>query len=63
LWIAIFGFVGNYFWTHYFYVVLGATYSFPSYKINYVSECFCMAGSEYFVSSIGTGLQISEAAT
>jgi hypothetical protein len=24
LWIFIFGWVGNYFWTHYFYVVLGA---------------------------------------
>eukprot|EP01104_Vermistella_antarctica_P014552 TRINITY_DN4609_c0_g1_i1.p1 TRINITY_DN4609_c0_g1~~TRINITY_DN4609_c0_g1_i1.p1 ORF type:complete len:278 (-),score=58.52 TRINITY_DN4609_c0_g1_i1:172-1005(-) len=29
VWIAIFGFVGNYFWTHYFYKVLGAGYSFP----------------------------------
>jgi len=37
LWIAIFGFVGNYFWTHYFYTVLGAIYTFPSYKINHVS--------------------------
>lgn len=37
VWIAIFGFVGNYFWTHYFYTVLGAIYTFPSYKINHVS--------------------------
>src|SRR3989338_9017931 len=28
-WIAIFSYVGNYFWTHYFYHVLGASYSFP----------------------------------
>eukprot|EP01095_Lingulamoeba_sp_RSL-Kostka_P004832 TRINITY_DN16058_c0_g1_i2.p1 TRINITY_DN16058_c0_g1~~TRINITY_DN16058_c0_g1_i2.p1 ORF type:complete len:280 (+),score=38.39 TRINITY_DN16058_c0_g1_i2:33-842(+) len=29
VWIAIFGFIGNYFWTHYFYKVLGSSYSFP----------------------------------
>ena len=29
VWVAIFSFVGNYFWTHYFYTVLGASYSFP----------------------------------
>lgn len=29
LWLAVFGFIGNYFWTHYFYQVLGAGYSFP----------------------------------
>jgi cycloeucalenol cycloisomerase len=29
VWIWLFGFVGNYFWTHYFYKVLGASYSFP----------------------------------
>ena len=37
VWVAIFGYVGNYFWTHYFFVVLGAIYTFPSYKINHVS--------------------------
>eukprot|EP01126_Amoeba_proteus_P058417 TRINITY_DN7534_c0_g2_i2.p1 TRINITY_DN7534_c0_g2~~TRINITY_DN7534_c0_g2_i2.p1 ORF type:complete len:123 (-),score=7.69 TRINITY_DN7534_c0_g2_i2:132-500(-) len=29
LWIAIFNFIGNYFWTHYFFVCLGARYTFP----------------------------------
>ena len=29
VWVAIFSYVGNYFWTHYFYHVLGASYSFP----------------------------------
>jgi cycloeucalenol cycloisomerase len=29
LWIAIFSYVGNYFWTHYFYKVLHAYYTFP----------------------------------
>ena len=29
VWIAVFSYVGNYFWTHYFYQVLGAAYHFP----------------------------------
>lgn len=37
IWIAIFSFIGNYFWTHYFYHVLGATYLFKSYELNKVS--------------------------
>lgn len=36
LWIIIFSYVGNYFWTHYFFTVLGASYTFPSYKMNNV---------------------------
>lgn len=36
IWIAIFGFYGNYFWTHYFYQLLGAEYLFDSYKLNEV---------------------------
>lgn len=38
LWIAIFSYVGNYFWTHYFFTVLGASYTFPSWRMNNVSE-------------------------
>ncbi|CAH9114922.1 unnamed protein product [Cuscuta europaea] len=34
LWILIFCYVGNYFWTHYFFTVLGASYTFPSWKMN-----------------------------
>lgn len=34
LWISIFGFYGNYFWTHYFYELLGAQYHFDSYRFN-----------------------------
>lgn len=37
VWIAIFSFVGNYFWTHYFYHLLGASYTFPSWRLNGVS--------------------------
>ena len=36
VWIAIFSFIGNYFWTHYFYTVLGAEYTFPSWRLNEV---------------------------
>ncbi|KAK1289521.1 Cycloeucalenol cycloisomerase [Acorus calamus] len=34
VWIIIFSYVGNYFWTHYFFKVLGASYTFPSWKMN-----------------------------
>ena len=37
LWIAIFSFIGNYFWTHYFYELLGASYTFPSWSLNNAS--------------------------
>lgn len=36
LWIAIFCYVGNFFWTHYFFTVLGASYTFPSWRFNNV---------------------------
>ncbi|TVU25758.1 hypothetical protein EJB05_28266, partial [Eragrostis curvula] len=29
-------YVGNYFWTHYFFTVLGASYTFPSWRMNNV---------------------------
>jgi hypothetical protein len=38
VWIAIFSFIGNYFWTHYFYSLLGASYTFPSWRLNDVSR-------------------------
>ncbi|KAL2934463.1 Cycloeucalenol cycloisomerase [Bienertia sinuspersici] len=34
VWIVIFSYVGNYFWTHYFFKVLGASYTFPSWRMN-----------------------------
>lgn len=34
VWIMIFSYVGNYFWTHYFFKVLGASYTFPSWRMN-----------------------------
>ncbi|XP_013691061.1 cycloeucalenol cycloisomerase-like [Brassica napus] len=36
LWIIIFSYVGNYFLTHYFFQVLGASYTFPAWKMNNV---------------------------
>ena len=49
VWIAIFSFIGNYFWTHYFYTVLGAEYTFPSWKLN---EVFCQHYSLAFALPI-----------
>jgi hypothetical protein len=37
VWIAIFSYIGNYFWTHYFYTLLGASYTFKSFRLNNVS--------------------------
>ena len=34
VWIAIYSFIGNYFYTHYFYVVLKAEYTLPSFDLN-----------------------------
>jgi hypothetical protein len=34
VWMAIFGFIGNYFWTHYFFNLLGAAYTLPSHRLN-----------------------------
>ena len=37
VWIAIFSFIGNYYWTHYFYNLLGAAYTFKAHRLNDVS--------------------------
>jgi cycloeucalenol cycloisomerase len=36
-WIAVYSYIGNYFWTHYFYDLLGAEYTFPSLQLNKVA--------------------------
>jgi len=44
-------FVGNYFWTHYFYVVLGARYSFPvTLELNKVPVMLYFITHAYFMS-------------
>lgn len=43
IWIIIYSYVGNYFWTHYFFKVLGASYTFPSWRMNNVPHTtFCL---------------------
>lgn len=50
VWIAILSFVGNYFWTHYFYTVLGAAYSFPvSWMLNDVPVMLYFITHGYFM--------------
>ena len=39
VWIAVFSFIGNYFWTHYFYRLLGASYTFPAHQLNQACVC------------------------
>ena len=50
VWIAIFAFVGSYWYTHYFYSVLKATYSFPSHRLNDVPIALYFSAHFYFVT-------------
>ena len=50
VWIAIFSFVGNYWYTQYFYSVLKASYSFPSHRLNDVPIALYFATHFYFVT-------------
>jgi len=64
LWIAIYSFIGNYFYTHYFYKVLGAKYTFVSWRLNDVPItlyfmtqayfCFYHALSNIIIRSVGS---------
>ena len=47
-WIAIISYVGNYFWTHYFFTLLGADYTFPSWRLNGVPIPMFLATHAYF---------------
>ena len=49
LWIAVFSFVGNYVWTHYFYELLGAAYTFPAHRLNDVPITLYLMTHAYFV--------------
>mmetsp|Transcript_4103 Transcript_4103/g.6355 ORF Transcript_4103/g.6355 Transcript_4103/m.6355 type:complete len:302 (-) Transcript_4103:81-986(-) len=49
VWIAIFSFIGNYWYTHYFYSVLKAKYSFSSWRLNDVPIPLYFATHFYFV--------------
>jgi len=48
VWLGIFGFVGNYWYTHYFYSVLGAAYTMPAHRFNDVPYCMFFATHFYF---------------
>lgn len=48
LWIAAYSFIGNYWYTHYFYSVLKAEYTMPSTRINNVPIAMFFATHFYF---------------
>eukprot|EP00566_Odontella_aurita_P019990 CAMPEP_0113535220 /NCGR_PEP_ID=MMETSP0015_2-20120614/5583_1 /TAXON_ID=2838 /ORGANISM="Odontella" /LENGTH=298 /DNA_ID=CAMNT_0000434447 /DNA_START=120 /DNA_END=1016 /DNA_ORIENTATION=- /assembly_acc=CAM_ASM_000160 len=48
LWLAVYSFIGNYWYTHYFYSVLKATYTMPAHRLNNVPIAFYFATHFYF---------------
>jgi cycloeucalenol cycloisomerase len=49
IWIFVFAWIGNYFWTHYFYKVLGTGYSMPSHDVNGVPLALYFITHTYFL--------------
>ncbi|RYH16118.1 hypothetical protein EON65_30605 [archaeon] len=50
VWIVIYSFIGNYWYTHYFYNVLKASYTFPSHRLNDVPIAMYFSTHFYFVT-------------
>ena len=48
VWVFIFGFIGNWWYTHYFYTVLRASYSMPAHDVNGVPVAMFLATHFYF---------------
>jgi len=48
VWVWIFSYVGNYFWTHYFYNLLGASYTFKAWRVNNVPVAMFLMTIGYF---------------
>lgn len=48
VWLAIYSHIGNYWYTHYFYAVLKASYSMPSFRLNDVPLPLYFATFFYF---------------
>lgn len=48
LWLAIYSFIGNYWYTHYFYSVLRAEYTMPSHRLNNIPIAMFFATHFYF---------------
>lgn len=49
LWIAVFSFIGNYWYTHYFYGVLKADYTFDAHRLNDVPVSLYFMTHAYFM--------------
>ena len=49
LWIALFSFIGNYWYTHYFYAVLKANYTFDAHRLNDVPIALFLMTHAYFM--------------
>jgi cycloeucalenol cycloisomerase len=50
VWCFIMAFVSNYLWTHYFYRVLGASYTFTAHRLNDVPFCLYLITHSYFIT-------------
>lgn len=50
VWLAVYSFIGNYWFTHYFYSVLVAEYTMPSTRVNNVPLAMFFATHFYFSS-------------
>ena len=50
LWLAVYSFIGNYWYTHYFYSVLKAEYTMPATRLNNVPIAMFLATHFYFSS-------------
>ena len=48
LYIAVISWIANYFWTHYFYTILHATYTFKAHRFNDVPIALYMITHSYF---------------
>ena len=48
VWIAVYSFIGNYWYTHYFYSVLRARYTMPAHRLNNVPIAMFLATHFYF---------------
>ena len=48
LWLLIYSFIGNYWYTHYFYSVLKAQYTMPAHRLNNVPIAMFLATHFYF---------------
>ena len=49
LYLFILAWMANYFWTHYFYSVLRASYTFPAHRLNHVPFALYLITHSYFM--------------